>query len=615
LFVLAIDVSGCASSGSQFFQPAGFQVTPTVATVEAGQSLQFAVTGGNASVANTAWRVNGTVGGSPTFGTITPSGLYTAPPSIPNGPILITMASTVSETTTSSTPAQVAVFSPQKFAAGTVSSSNNPQVALYNIVAPVGATVQIQFGTTTNYGLTTWAQPAPAIGGPTSVLVAGMRANTAYHMQAILQLAGGQRVVDTDHVFTTGDLPADMIPDISVVQPAGAGAAPGVELLDLYTVVQNRLVALATDLEGNVIWYYKMSPGMVPFPIKPLPNGHMLLVAFNEGNAFQEIDLAGNIIFQLQVGDINTGLTAVGAPFQILIAMHHDILKLPNGHYILLANYYPVLPDGSLSTTLGDALVDWDPQAQKPVWTWSTFDHIPQTHAPYGLSDWTHANAIVYSPDDGNLILSMRNQNWVVKINYQDGAGDGSILWHLGPDGDFTLPSGQAPLDWNYAQHYPTVVSPNSAGIFQLMFFNNGNSRLVDANNDVCGTPGFIACYSTVPIFELNESAKTGQVLSELNLSPHYSICCGDALALSNGNIEYDVAYDVNTPNQSFIQEVTPGQTPQLLWQMNVTGQLAYRGFRIPSLYPGVEWTQSAIATANVGAAKRKQTIASAGQH
>jgi len=34
------------------------------------------------------------------------------------------------------------------------------------------------------------------------------------------------------------------------------------------------------------------------------------------------------------------------------------------------------------------------------------------------------------------------------------------------------------------------------------------------------------------------------------------------------------------------------------VWQMNVTGQLVYRGFRIPSLYPGVEWTQSAIANA-----------------
>jgi hypothetical protein len=145
------------------------------------------------------------------------------------------------------------------------------------------------------------------------------------------------------------------------------------------------------------------------------------------------------------------------------------------------------------------------------------------------------------------------------------------------------------------------------------MFFNNGGNRLVDANNDVCGTPGFIACYSSVPIFELNEYANTARVLWEYNLSPDYSLCCGNASELANGDIEYDVARDENNPNQSFIQEVTQEQIPQLMWQLNVTGHLMYRGFRIPSLYPGVVWTQSAIAAANanatvqVGSKRRRQ--------
>jgi hypothetical protein len=265
------------------------------------------------------------------------------------------------------------------------------------------------------------------------------------------------------------------------------------------------------------------------------------------------------------------------------------------------------MPDGSVSTVLGDALVDWDPQAQAPVWTWSTFDHIPASHAPFGSADWTHGNGLAYSPDDGNLILSMRNQNWIVKINYQDGAGDGKILWHFGPGGDFTLPAGQAPIEWNYGQHNPNVASPNSAGIFRLMFFNNGNNRLVDAANDICDTPGFALCYSSVPTFELNEFTNTAQLVSEDNLAPAYSICCGNASNLSNGDLEYDVAFDVGTPNQSYIQEVTQAQTPQLVWQLNVTGQLMYRGFRIPSLYPGVEWTQSAITAANAAVAKPRQ--------
>src|SRR4029077_971907 len=506
-----------------------------------------------------------------------------------------------------SAPSQGSLFSPDKFDEGTVSASNNPQVGLYTFRAPQGASVQIQFGTSTNYGLTTWAREAPVGGGSVSILVAGMCASTTYHMQAVVQLPNGQRVVDADHLFTTGDLPADLAPNITVAEAAQASAAPGVELLDLVTSPQNELVALATDLGGNVIWYYKLNPEEIPHAVKPLPNGHMLVLSFGATNEVREIDLAGNVVYRLSITDVAQGLSAIGASFQTLGSLHHDILKLPNGHLIILATYTQTFTDQpGFSTVTGDALVDWDPQERAPVWTWSTFDHIPLAHAPLSNSDWTHANAVIYSPDDGNLILSMRHQNWIVKINYENGVGDGLILLHLGHGGDFSLPNGEAPMEWNYAQHFPTVLGPNSAGIFQLMFFNNGNYRLVDTANNVCGTAGFAQCYSSVPIFELNEYANTARVPWEYNLSPHYSLCCGNASELANGDIEYNVALDVNTPNQSYIQEVTQEQAPQLVWQLNVTGQLIYRGFRIPSLYPGVQWAQSAIAAANTGAVEQR---------
>jgi arylsulfate sulfotransferase len=599
LFGVIQILSGCTTGTYTSVVPA--TITPSNAVLLPGQTLQFTATGNSLSLANPTWMVNGVPGGSPTTGTITSSGLYTAPTSPSVMTVQVTEGNLIQGV--KSAPSQVSLFSLDKFEAGTVSSSNNPQVGLYTFRAPQGASVQIQFGTSTNYGLTTWAQEAPVGGGTVSILVAGMRASTTYHMQAVVQLPNGQRVVDADHVFTTGDLPAELAPNITVPQAAEAGAAPGVELLDLVTTQQNELVALATDLVGNVIWYYKLDPGEIPHAVKPLPNGHMLVLSFGATNEVREIDLAGNVVNRLSITDVAQGLSAIGASFQALESLHHDILELPNGHLILLANYTQTFTDQpGFSTVTGDALVDWDPQEKSPVWTWSTFDHIPLTHAPLSKIDWTHANAVIYSPDDGNLILSMRHQNWIVKINYQNGAGDGRILWRLGPDGDFSLPSGQAPMEWNYAQHYPTVLGPNSAGIFHLMFFNNGNYRLLDTANHVCGTAEFAQCYSSVPIFEVNEYANTARVLWEYNLSPHYSLCCGNASVLANGDIEYDVALDVNTPNQSYIQEVTQTQAPQLVWQLNITGQIMYRGFRIPSLYPGVVWTQSAIATANANA-------------
>jgi arylsulfate sulfotransferase len=299
-------------------------------------------------------------------------------------------------------------------------------------------------------------------------------------------------------------------------------------------------------------------------------------------------------------------------------AFHHDVAVLPNGHLILLINHPETInnvsgiPSGTVM--LGDGLIDWDPQ-RGPVWTWSAFDHLDVTHAPYGLADWTHANAVIYSPDDGNLIVSMRNQNWIVKIDYRNGAGDGSVLWRFGPSGDFTLPGQQAPIEWNYGQHYPTILSANSSGVFTFMFFNNGNNRLMNSSNLICSSPGVGTCYSSVPVFQVDEFAKTATVLSEVFPS-FYSICFGDASILPNGNTEFDVAFDITgPPNTSHIQEVTP--THDLVWQMDIHQQLAYRGLRIPSLYPGQVWpavaqsdpAQNAAATARVRKAGASPTL------
>jgi hypothetical protein len=162
---------------------------------------------------------------------------------------------------TESTPVQVSIFQPHHFQSGTVSASMNPLVALYTLQAPLGATVQIQFGTSTNYGLVTWAQPAPEVGGVVRILVAGMRAGTTYHMQAMVHLPNGSTVFDNDQVFTTGALPADMLPNLTVQQTAGMNPASGVELLCLFEEAsQSQLTAVVTDLAGNVIWYYPIQP-------------------------------------------------------------------------------------------------------------------------------------------------------------------------------------------------------------------------------------------------------------------------------------------------------------------------------------------------------------------
>ncbi len=95
---------------------------------------------------------------------------------------------------------------------------------------------------------------------------------------------------------------------------------------------------------------------------------------------------------------------------------------------------------GTTGTTsvIGDALVDVD-QNFNPDWAWNTFDHLDINRRPMNFPDWTHSNGMLYSSDDHNLLLSMRHQNWVIKINFLDGKGSGDVMWRLGEGGDFKL--------------------------------------------------------------------------------------------------------------------------------------------------------------------------------
>lgn len=485
-------------------------------------------------------------------------------------------------------------IAPSAIQGGVVTPTQNPQVARYTIVPPGGATVTIDFGTDTTYGLQTWAVPAPLHGGPVSILVAGMRAFTTYHMRARMNLPDGSQSFDSDHLFKTGGLPPERIPQVVVTRPDGLEPSPGIELINVVSQVPipstEKVTASAFDLEGNLVWFYDLEDSGEldsPFPIKLLPNGDFLLVVTGAFDGVREINLAGETISQFSLGDVNQALSQAG--FQLVIgALHHDILPLPNGHLILLANSFQSFTNlpGFPGTTqiIGDALIDLD-QNRKPVWVWSAFDHLDINRQGFNFPDWTHANAVIDSPDDGNLILSMRNQDWVIKINYRDGAGDGSILWRLGPGGDFVIPGG-SPADFNYAQHYPVLTGAKSSGVFPLMLFDNGDNR-IDSNGTVCASPGAASCYSRPVLFQLDETSKTAQILWQDKL-PVYSPCCGSINTLENGDAEFDIALAPILPSGSRIQEETQEPVPRLVWQMDVIGQLVYRAFRMPSLYPPV---------------------------
>ena len=116
--------------------------------------------------------------------------------------------------------------------AGTVTATNNPQVALYTITPPFAGNVTVNFGTTTSYGKQTWSVATPSGGGPVSIEVAGMLGSTAYHMQAAVTLADGVTATDVDHTFTTGAVPANMHLHVATTTTPGMTPQSGLEVLD-----------------------------------------------------------------------------------------------------------------------------------------------------------------------------------------------------------------------------------------------------------------------------------------------------------------------------------------------------------------------------------------------
>jgi len=513
-----------------------------------------------------------------------------------------------------------------------VTPTASPLVAKYTLVIPPqGAVAWVEFGQDLNYGRQTAMTAATTSPNQTvNMVVAGMKPSTTYHLRSHVTWGGDQSWVSQDQTFTTGALPtlAGMdpnlkvpyvtMPKITVTRPTpNLTPSSGVEMFSLVTPSNILLSAIVTDLEGNVIWYYyPAKPGLSTVPIRMMTNGHFLIHLSD----LLEVDLEGNVVRDINVNQINKSLQAKGYDFQI-INFHHDVIILPNGHWITLANTIKQYTNlvgfpgaGPLTgctpansnlwtcNVLGDDLIDIDTNGNV-AWAWSGFEqglqtgldinrHLQTASLIPNTLDWTHSNAIVYTADH-NLLLSMRHQSWVLKIDYQDGKGAGDIMWKLGWEGDFAIAGGDT-TDWFYAQHFPHLETTNGSGSqMTLAVFDNGNLR-VAGNGQDCAVPfsptsaATATCYSRATRFDVDETSMVATPTWQYPTG-FYSWWGGSIGTLSNGDLEFDMA-TVAGPPASEVMEITSDDAPKKVWQLNVAGANAYRAYRIPSLYPGVTW-------------------------
>jgi hypothetical protein len=306
----------------------------------------------------------------------------------------------------------------------------------------------------------------------------------------------------------------------------------------------------------------------------------------NSRNVLREIDLAGDPLRETNIAAVNAQLTALG--HDIIYSFTHDVERLPNGQTAVLGlTERAVNINGTPTDYIGMMVMVLDADFQV-AWAWDAFDHLDVNRGPVlgeivlpgdiGPSsavprlpavDWLHINAVSWSPADGNLVLSIRLQDWVIKIDYENGAGDGHVIWRLGQDGDFTV-SSTDPNPWFSHQHNAHYINDST-----LILFDNGNTRRAsDPNADSRGQ-----------VWMLDEQTMTATLVFNVDLG-NYSNALGSAQRLLNGNYSFTSGRQGQPPNlfgQSI--EVRPDGTTAYVLEVDRT---LYRSLRVRTLYEGI---------------------------
>ncbi len=443
-------------------------------------------------------------------------------------------------------------------------------------------------------------------------LVAGMYPSTQYLMHWEEYDGAGLVSTGADLPFTTGAIPHIAIPKFQVNVPATAHDAA-------YPVVLWQLFSLpsATDLAGNVIWY-SPGPSVVRMEAGGLFYSYGAANGAFDGNTLTQYDLAGNAIRQTNVGIINEQLAAKG--YQPIGSFNgHEARTLSNGNILALGSTDRISTTAQGGTPakpvdiLGDMVLVLDHNLQL-VWVWDSFarqdiyrtaplnDSCMQggggcpafnpsfTHA----NDWLHTNS-AQETADGNIILSERAQDWVIKINYANGTGNGDVLWRMGADGDFTIvnPPSQTcgspnnVFPWFTHQHDAAFQFEENAsdGPGTIMtVFDDGNTRFME-----CPAPQD----SRGMVLFVNEAARQVYIETAADLGG-FSGALGSGQLLAPGDGNLYASYD-NGILSTGAQSTEVNLAGQIVSELQTNGA-SYRSYRMANLYtPTLPFTATGV--------------------
>jgi len=313
---------------------------------------------------------------------------------------------------------------------------------------------------------------------------------------------------DQPLVFTSDRLPSDF-PNLTLLESDPARMEPGYSLFRVEVHQNTYAYTVIVDSAGEVVWY-SQTPSTAD--VRQLENGDLFMPS---RTSFVEMDLLGNTVHTWNV------------PTSGLPVNAHDGVPTSHGTILYLQDALLAVTNDPITSTNEEAYVSSGKVVYQKVVelsatnaavlnTWSPINVLDPRRSTYlnnlsqasGLPDlgWDteHSNAVIEDPSDDSLIVSMRDQNAVVKFS----RSTGQLRWILGPRENwgsqwqpYLLTPVGTPFAWQYGQHAPILTTRGT-----LILYDDGNFRaspsdtpVPDANN-----------YSRAVEYSINE--KTMQV-------------------------------------------------------------------------------------------------------
>ncbi len=483
-----------------------------------------------------------------------------------------------------------------------VTPSSHPLIALFSAPpCPQGSSFRVAFHAEGEDAVTRTSTEACRGSISNNLWVAGMRADTEYRMRP--EWTTGTSVKAGDWAqFHTGLLDGGTAPvTITVPRPDGP-PSPEPVLIYAATALGGGKQPFATDLQGRVIWYLH-SPDMMT---RVLPGGHFLLIGEGQNSVngtkdeqvLRELDLAGNVVRETNAGRVAEQLTGYGIHSdcreggkECVSGFHHEALRLPNGHTLVIAGFERMMPAGTQGAKgpvdiLGDIVVDLDQELQVAN-VWKEYEHLdinrksvfdakchtggggcpPVLLAPEA-NGWTHSNSLNYIPSSGDFLVSIPEQDWIAKVDWKNGKGSGKILWRLGKGGDFRVES-KDPNPW-FSYAHDVGFEPAGSNLLTLM--DNSHFRYEKDNK----------AQSRAQVWTLDEKNLKATLMYNADLGGH-TICCGSMQDLKGGGYSSVTGWvDPASPHGRTVEVDKDGKT---VFVLELEGVIVYRSFRVSDMY------------------------------